>query len=416
MNEPVTSWPDAGVEMDVLEQQLADPLGDAAADLAFEQERVHHRADIVDDAVVQDLDLAGLGVDFEFADMHAVREVLLPGGIGGAGDETRLHAVGQVFRVPRLGGDPAERHGAVGAGNREDPVGEIDVGLRGFEQMRGDGFRLLDDPVGRHQHRRAAQASPNASRRCPRRSRPCRCRPGCRCTWSGWMPSRSHISCLKTVSCPMPCVIEPHSSVAVPPRSKRISAASKPPAAARSIVFEKPKPRSRPRARRFGAARLEPGEIGEFERQVHVLGELAAIVGEDQPGLERHRLGRDRVAAAQFDRVDAEFGGRLVDHALDDIGEFGPAVAAIGPHRVGVREHGRHLGVHRRRAVDPGQGAEIHHEHVRVLLRVGADRGDRARAEGEEIPVAVERQLGLGDMVARLRVATETPRSGCWST
>ena len=56
----------------------------------------------------------------------------------------------------------------------------------------------------------------------------------------------------------------------------------------------------------LGAARLEPGEIGELERHVHVLRELAAIVGEDQPGLERHRLGRDRVAAAQFDRVDAE--------------------------------------------------------------------------------------------------------------
>ena len=152
----------------------------------------------------------------------------------------------------------------------------------------------------------------------------------------------------------------------MPPLSKRISAASNPPAAARSIVFEKPMPRSLPRARDFAAAPLEPGEIGKLERHVEVLGELAAIIGEDQPGLERHRLGRDRVAAAQFDRVDAELGRRLVDHALDHIGEFGPAVAAIGPHRVGVGEHRGHLGVDRRRAVHPGEGAEVHHEHVRV--------------------------------------------------
>ena len=82
------------------------------------------------------------------------------------------------------------------------------------------------------------------------------------------------------------------------------------------------------------------------------------------------------------------FGRRLVDHALDDIGEFGPAVAAIGPHRVGVGEHRGHLGAHRRRAVDPGEGPEIHHEHIRVLLRIGAGRGDRADPEGEEIAVA----------------------------
>ena len=106
------------------------------------------------------------------------------------------------------------------------------------------------------------------------------------------------------------------------------------------------------------------------------------------------------------------FGRRLVDHALDYIGEFGPAVAAIGPHRVGVGEHGGHLGMDRRGAVDAGQGAEVHHEDVRVLLRISAGRGDRADPEGEEMPVIVERQLGLGDMVARLRVAEEGLRAG----
>ena len=84
MNEPVTSWPVPGSKWMSSQQQLADALRDAAADLPFEQQRVHHRADIVDDVVAQELDLAGLGVDLEFADMHAVREILLPGGVGGA--------------------------------------------------------------------------------------------------------------------------------------------------------------------------------------------------------------------------------------------------------------------------------------------------------------------------------------------
>ena len=91
--------------MDVLHQHLPDPLDDAATDLAFEQERVQHRADIVDNAVMEELDLAGFGVDLQLADMDAVGEILLLGAVGGAGDEAGLHAVGQARRVPRLGRD-----------------------------------------------------------------------------------------------------------------------------------------------------------------------------------------------------------------------------------------------------------------------------------------------------------------------
>ena len=51
------------------------------------------------------------------------------------------------------------------------------------------------------------------------------------------------------VSWPCPCVIEPEKIVTAPERSKRISAPSKPAAAARSMVLDRPKPRSLPRLR-----------------------------------------------------------------------------------------------------------------------------------------------------------------------
>src|SRR5215470_14800244 len=51
------------VETDVFYEDLADTLRDAAADLALEQQWVQYRADIVDDAVAQDFDLAGLRID-----------------------------------------------------------------------------------------------------------------------------------------------------------------------------------------------------------------------------------------------------------------------------------------------------------------------------------------------------------------
>ena len=63
----------------------------------------------------------------------------------------------------RLGGShasaaiSAERHGAIGAGDRKDAVGECDVGLRGLQQVGGDRFRLGDDLLGGEIDRRAAQ-------------------------------------------------------------------------------------------------------------------------------------------------------------------------------------------------------------------------------------------------------------------
>ena len=52
--------PGIGIEIDLLHQHLADALGDAALDLAMQQERVHHHADVVHHVVAEHLDLAGL--------------------------------------------------------------------------------------------------------------------------------------------------------------------------------------------------------------------------------------------------------------------------------------------------------------------------------------------------------------------
>src|SRR5262249_26256311 len=82
---------------------------------------------------------------------------------------------------------------------------------------------------------------------------------------------------------------------------------------------------------RFGAPALEAGEIGERERHVHALLELAAVVGEGEPGLERHGLGRNVVLTPQLGGIDAELVGGEIDEPLDHIGRLRAAVAAIGP-------------------------------------------------------------------------------------
>src|SRR5215472_9354882 len=90
------------VELDVLHQDLADALGDAADDLSLQQQRIDDRADVVHDAVADDLDLAGVLVDLELADVAAVREVLHRRDIGRGCDQADVHALRKPRRFHRL--------------------------------------------------------------------------------------------------------------------------------------------------------------------------------------------------------------------------------------------------------------------------------------------------------------------------
>ena len=58
--------------MAVLEQSLTDPLGNAAVDLAVNDERVHRAPDIVDRGVADDIDSPGFRIDLDLADLRAV--------------------------------------------------------------------------------------------------------------------------------------------------------------------------------------------------------------------------------------------------------------------------------------------------------------------------------------------------------
>ena len=135
------------------------------------------------------------------------------------------------------------------------------------------------------------------------------------------------------------------------------------------------------------------------------------VVGEGEPGLVGHRVRRDRILPAQHRRIDAELVGGDVDHALDDIGRLGTAVAAIGAHRIGVGQHRRHVHVHRRRLVDARERAEIAHEGLPADLQERADIGDEVDAQSQEMAVIVERELGFGDVVACLAVREERLRA-----
>src|SRR6516162_9802368 len=136
------------IELDVLHQDLADALGDAADDLSLQQQRIDDRADVVHDAVADDLDLAGVLVDLELADVAAVGEVLHRRGIGRGRDQTHVHALGKPRRLHRLLRDVLDGQRAIGLGAGEHAVGKVDIGGVEVEEMGGDRFGLGGDPLG----------------------------------------------------------------------------------------------------------------------------------------------------------------------------------------------------------------------------------------------------------------------------
>src|SRR3546814_10521552 len=88
--------------------------------------------------------------------------------------------------------------------------------------------------------------------------------------------------------------------------------------------------------------------------------------------LVREGIRRHEVLLAQFDRVHLQLARRRLDDALDHIGGFRPAGAAIGIHRRGVGEHRLDLGIDRRRGVLAGeqQRSEEHTSELQSLMRI----------------------------------------------
>ena len=122
----------------LLVQRLADAGGDAAVLLALDEERVEHRAAVVDRDVAQQADLARVEVDLDDGDVGAERER------GAALVEVELGRRAAVGRSRRVGSDVGELAPASAwAGTPATPTVPVvgvddDVGDVGLEQPGGE--------------------------------------------------------------------------------------------------------------------------------------------------------------------------------------------------------------------------------------------------------------------------------------
>ena len=129
-------------------------------------------------------------------------------------------------------------------------------------------------------------------------------------------------------------------------------------------------------------------------------------------GLVWHRLGRNKVAPAEFDTVQPGLPRGNVDQPFHRIDRFGPAGAAIGRQRRGIGEHQAAHDVEGGKRVDRWREAQREHQrHAGRARDIGTDRMGGTPAQSQEIPLFIQRKFTFQGLVASLVVADKRFRA-----
>ena len=341
-------------------------------DLALHQQRVDDGADVIHHHVFHHVERTGVRIDFDLADVAAVRERRLVR----RGDRGRAEPITDVVRqragAERELGHVLDADVAVGAGHGERAVGEFDVALVRLQRHGGEELGALDHQIGgatqrraaRHQRARAERATAMAHLIgiAEHVAHPVRIDAE---EIDDHLPERGLVALAVIVRA------EQHGDVAVRVeldfRAFVAGIAERP--AGNFDRMHDADAAQLAAAARFGAALLEAVPVGVLQRHGDVAGEVAGIVGEHQSGLERQLLVADHIAPAQRHAVDPHVERGLIDHPLDGEGRLRPPRAAIGRRRLRMGVDALHLDVDMRRAIDAGEPAEIVGHRMRRVER-----------------------------------------------
>ena len=146
---------------------------------------------------------------------------------------------------------------------------------------------------------------------------------------------------------------------------------------------------------------LQALPLGRFERHVERLLVVARVVDGAHLRRERKLMRLDEVLPAELRRIHLQLAREHVHRALDEVGRFGTAGAAIG---IGRRLVGEDLG--QRRADRRNVVGRVRHHHRerrdgrRQQHVVGADVGDQAKLQAEHRAVALRREIHVAEDVA----------------
>ena len=142
----------------------------------------------------------------------------------------------------------------------------------------------------------------------------------------------------------------------------------------------------------------------DFEREIHIPLERAAVIGgATQRGI-RHVRHRDEVSSAKRYPLYASFRRRGVDQALEYVGCFCAAYPTQGIERHGVCDDAAEFEVHCAEVVGPGDDRRhVHDDRVDAAARnVGTDVHIARNTEAEKSTILVKGEFAADDLISCL--------------
>lgn len=132
-----------GIVDGFFEKNLSDGLDDAAVNLAIDEERIDDVAAVVDGDIFEELDFAGIAVDFDLADVRAERKSEIRRLEKCGGFEAGLNAWWKSFGDVGGGDDVVEGGGFFVGGGKDLVLGKRELRGIDFENVSGDFGHLL---------------------------------------------------------------------------------------------------------------------------------------------------------------------------------------------------------------------------------------------------------------------------------
>ena len=378
----------------LLHQGLADALHRTAFNLALDDGRADHTANVVDAGVGHHLDLPGLGVDFHLGHMACV------GPAGGAGlGRGADHQALTGLRSSHF----EQAHTQVRARDLKTARVVLDVRGRGFQSLGRQVARDIHGALGRHANRCTAREQGPAG--------------GTAKAVGAVGVALQHTNAVRgqaknvvgqlhiaggnalahghggagefnvTVGCELDAdgFIQ---GIAAGPFQESGQAA---PAQASACT-------------RLGSTRLKARPVRQHQPLVQHAFKLPAVIDLPHGVGVGHLLGPHHVATAQLRAVQAHLAGGGVHQPLHQVDGLGPTGATVGPGGRVVGEHRAQPQADAGHVVNAGadQRPDVQRNGQGRVAGIGPHVGQRAHPQGQDATLRVQGQLGVAVLAAAL--------------
>ena len=408
-----------------LPKRLTNPLRQCTMHLPLDNERVHHRANVIDRSIALNTHHAGIRINLDLARLRAVG----PGQVDRVVErllmQCRFHARRQVVRIGRCSCNLQEGDAAIRAIDPKVAASGFDfmthVGVGRFHQMGCEqpclGENLVagaSDRRSTHRHRARAERA-----------------------GAEWHPAGvalydfdlvdrhtnaigHHLGKAGGVALTMIMSAATDHQAAIGGHTNVSRFKKSDPGTEHTGIARGCHPRALDEIAHAKAAQAtarlavdtatgKAGVIDQLEDPIEQAREITTIVGRPHRRGVGHLRRQNEIAPAQIDPVKTTLTCGLLDQTLEHVAGLRTSGAAIGVGRHAMGEYRAHIHIDLRNLIRPREQPAVDRGGYGRPHRgdPGPERSQRAHPQCKEAPVGIEGQFGVSTMITRLIVGQE---------